>query len=89
MARLIRLRVTCIIKPHPDSPYEAIEAIGGEGWLHQRGEAVANIMKGTCAYYVESEDGIVEIKLYNGIYLRSERDGAATNNLLELGPCPF
>lgn len=84
------LKVTCIDKPQPTSPYEAIRAIGGDWGKHRMAEAVYNIMARKYTYSVGTDDGEVEIKLVKGktgYYLRSEKDGIETNNLLNLEQC--
>lgn len=83
-------KVTCVTKPHPDSPHEAITRLGGPGWNLTRQQVVAAIKDGDTYF---TNDGvklaILEVRTSaSGIeYVQTRADGRLTNNLLELPSC--
>ena len=88
--------ITCVCK---DSDGDII-AIGGKGgWKHSKEEAIRNIKRKICKYYVNVRGQQVQIHvveenrdmlgLLNPIkYLRTNRDNTQVNNLGDLPECP-
>jgi hypothetical protein len=68
----------------------------GQIWRHTTQEAIDNIRHDYCSYFVkidsilaESIIAEVEVATHNGTeYLRTNKDGSLTNNLLSLPECP-
>ena len=91
------VRVTCITKPHPQSPNEHITHIGNPavGWKWTREEVIASIDAGSNTFFVidpntgkRSDVGVVRVAGRNP-YLRTHADGDWNNNLLSLDQCPL
>jgi len=88
-------QVTCINKPHRDSPHEHITHIGNAeaGWRVTRETAIYQIESKTHDYYtIERSTGK---KCYVGVvrehgkhpYLRTHADGKWNDNLLAQSEC--
>lgn len=87
-------QVTCIIKPHPQSPHEHITHVGNPPtWVWRREDAIASIDARSNTFYVldpvsgqRSEVGVCRVE---GIapFLRTHADGNWNNNLLSLNQC--
>jgi hypothetical protein len=90
-------RVTCITKPHPQSPHEHITHLGNPaaGWKWTSEQVIASIDAKTNTFYVidpysgkRSEVGVVR-PASGRPYLRTYADGDWNNNLLSLNQCPI
>jgi hypothetical protein len=90
------VQVTCITKPHPQSPHEHITALGNPPtWIWPREQVIASIEAKTNTFFVldpyngkRSDIGVVRIQ--GGTpYLRTYADGDWNNNLLSLNQCPL
>lgn len=88
-------QVTCINKPHRDSPHEHITHIGNTAaqWRLTREDAIRRIDSGTEQFFtVERQTGK---KCYVGVvrvsgkdpYLRTHADGKWNDNLLAQAEC--
>jgi hypothetical protein len=91
------VQVTCIDKPHPDSPYEHITHIGNPsaGWKWPREKVIESIDAKTNTFYVldpyngkRSDVGVMRPPS-RPAYLRTYADGDWNNNLLSLDQCPL
>lgn len=91
------VQVTCIIKPHPQSPHEHITHLGNPAgnWMWTREQVIGSIEAKTNTFYVleptsgkRADIGVVR---ENGKapYLRTYADGSWNNNLLALNQCPI
>ena len=89
------VRVTCITKPHPQSPHEHITNIGNPdvGWKWTREQVISSIEAKTNTFYVidpyngkRSDVGVVRLPA-SSPYLRTHADGDWNDNLLSLGQC--
>lgn len=89
------VQVTCIVKPHPDSPHEHITHIGNPpSWMWPREQVIASIEAKTNTFFVRdpysgkrADIGVVR-PAQGAPYLRTYADGKWTNNLLSLDQCP-
>lgn len=89
------VRVTCITKPHPQSPHEHITHLGNPPqWVWEREKVIASIEAKTNTFYVldpsgkRSDVGVVR-EPGKAAYLRTYADGYYNNNLLSLNQCPL
>lgn len=91
------VQVTCITKPHPQSPHEHITRLGNPAarWVWSREAVIASIDAGTNTFFVldprtgkRSDVGIVRVQGH-APYLRTHADGDWNNNLLSLNQCPI
>ena len=89
--------VTCITKPHPQSPHEHITHVGNPraGWTWSREQVIASIEGKTNTFYVRdpkpgkrADIGVVRATGH-APYLRTYADGVWTDNLLSLNQCPL
>ena len=89
------VQVTCIRKPHPQSPHEHITHIGNprNGWEWTREQVIASIEAKTNTFYVldpytgkRSDVGVVKSPGREP-YFRTYADGDWNNNLLSLDQC--
>ena len=89
------VQVTCITKPHPQSPHEHITALGNPavGWKWSREDVIRSIDAGTNTFYVldpytgkRSDVGVVRSS-GKAPYVRTHADGDWNNNLLSLNQC--
>ena len=83
-------RITCITKPNPNSKYEGITHVGGEGWYWARERVIQSIENKTNTFHTlvngnRSEVGVVNGQ--NGKYLRTYADSDWDDNLLSLPQC--
>lgn len=93
------VKVTCITKPHPQSPHEHITHLGNPTastpWKWTREEVVASIDAGTNTFYVtDPRSGKrADIKVVRqpakSPYVQTYADGDWNNNLLSLDQCPI
>jgi hypothetical protein len=87
------VRVTCINKPHRDSPHEHITHLGGAAWKWTREDVIASIDARTNTFHVidaaahRSEVGVVNPGNGRARYVRTHADGDWNNNLLALPEC--
>lgn len=90
------VQVTCITKPHPQSPHEHITHLGNPpSWTWAREQVIASIEAKTNTFFVRdphngkrSDVGVVRPP--NGApYLRTYADEQWNNNLLSLTQCPL
>jgi hypothetical protein len=87
-----RYQVTCINKrgDHYD-PHERIQSIGQQAnWKLSEDSAIRRIESGQDSFYVQVGGRTVEVivAVHNGRkYLKTEADGYAPNNLLNLNEC--
>jgi hypothetical protein len=90
------LQVWCISKREHHNPHERITHIGGANpnstpWKMTESAAIIGIESLTYSFYVSVNDKrvMVEVAERNGRkYLKTETDGYAPNNLLDLPECP-
>jgi hypothetical protein len=89
------VQVTCITKPHPQSPHEHITHIGNPraNWKLTREQAIAAIDARQYNFYVvdpyngkRSDVGVVR-PAGRAPYLRTHADGDWNDNLLSLNQC--
>jgi Protein of unknown function (DUF3892) len=88
-------QVTCIIKPHPQSPHEHITHLGNPpSWVWTREQVIQSIEAKTNTFFVldaqtgkRSDVGVVRLT-QGAPYLRTYADGVWNNNLLSLDQCP-
>ena len=94
---MANVQVTCIEKPHPDSPHEHITHLGNPsaGWKWTREEVITSIDTGSNTFFVidpyngkRSDVGVVRAA-GRVPYLRTHADGDWNNNLLSLNRCPL
>ena len=89
-------QVTCIVKPHPQSPHEHISQLGNPPtWQWTRERVIASIDAQTNTFFVldrqngkRSDVGVVR-EAGKAPYLRTHADGYYNNNLLSLDQCPL
>jgi hypothetical protein len=90
------VQVTCITKPHPQSPHEHITHVGnpGVGWTWPREQVVASIEAKSNTFYVldpktgkRANIGVIRVPGH-AAYLRTHADGDWNDNLLSLNQCP-
>jgi len=87
------VRITCIRKPHPQSPHEHITHVGTNGQVWTREQVIAWIDAGAYTFYTldaysrRADVGIVR-EPGKAPYLRTYADGVWNNNLLSLPQCP-
>lgn len=89
------VQVTCIIKPHPESPHEHITHLGNPPkWLWSREQVIASIEAKTNTFFVRdartgkrAEVGVVR-QAGKAPFLRTHADGYWNDNLLSLNQCP-
>ena len=87
------VRVTCIRKPHPQSPHEHITHIGTGQQLWPREEVIRWIDQQDHTFFTQDSSGKradVGVVREDGKapYLRTYADGKWNNNLLSLPQCP-
>ena len=90
------VQVTCIIKPHPQSPHEHITHLGNPPvWLWTREQVINSIDAQTNTFFVRdplngkrADVGVVR-EAGKAPYLRTYADGRWSNNLLSLSQCPL
>ncbi len=91
------VQVTCILKPHPQSPHEHITHLGNPAgnWMWAREKVVESIHAKTNTFYVldpgnrkRADIGVVR-EPGKAPYLRTYADGRWDNNLLSLNQCPL
>jgi len=91
------LLVTCITKPHPDSPHEHITELGNPRahWQASREEVIASIDAKTNTFYTldprtgkRANVGVVHPQ-GRPAYVRTYADGVWTDNLLAMDQCPL
>ena len=90
-------QVTCITKPHPQSPHEHITHLGNPagGWTWTREAVIASIDAKTNTFFVldpahnrRADIGVVR-ESGKAPYVRTYADGIWNNNLLSLNQCPL
>lgn len=91
------VQVTCITKPHPQSPHEHITHLGnpGQGWTWPREKVVESIDAKTNTFFVidsrsgkRADIGVVR-PTGRAPFLRTYADGVWNDNLLSLNQCPL
>ena len=89
------VQVTCITKPHPQSPHEHITHLGNPsaGWKWTREQVIASIDGGSNSFFVKDpytgkrSDVAVVRPAGRAPYLRTHADGLWNDNLLSLNQC--
>jgi len=87
-------QVTCITKPHPQSPHEHITHLGGPSWKWTREQVIASIDQGTNTFFVLDANGkradvcVVDPGQGRPRYVKTRADGYWSDNLLALPQCP-
>jgi hypothetical protein len=90
------VQVTCIDKPHAQSPHEHITHLGNPQarWKWSREEVIRSIEDGTNTFFVQdpytgkrADIGVVRPS-GRAPYLRTHADGDWNDNLLSLNHCP-
>jgi len=91
------VQVTCITKPHPQSPHEHITELGNPsgGWKWTREQVIASIDAKTNTFFVidprngkRADIGVVR-PIGRDPYLRTHADNDWNDNLLSLDRCPL
>ena len=91
------VQVTCITKPHPQSPHEHITHLGNPagGWIWPREKVIESIDERTNRFFVidprsgkRADIGIVRPS-GKAPFLRTHADGDWNDNLLSLNQCPL
>jgi hypothetical protein len=91
------VQVTCITKPHPQSPHEHITHVGNPAgnWKWTREQVIASIEQKINTFFVidrytgkRSEVGVVR-PAGRAPFLRTYADGDWNDNLLSLDQCPL
>jgi hypothetical protein len=91
------VQVTCILKPHPQSPHEHITHLGNPAgnWMWAREKVIESIDAKTNTFYVldpasrkRADIGVVR-EAGKAPFLRTYADGRWDNNLLSLNQCPL
>lgn len=86
------LEVTCINKQDRQDPTQSITHLGGKDW-HNTQQAVINAIENkTHRFYVERSHHdkvwlVVARSRHGNKYVKTEADGEAPNNLLNLREC--
>lgn len=90
--------IRCIVKNDRQSPYEAIEQVGGTNsdgsrWKQSQKQTVQEIDSGEWEYYAEGGNVrrvkvITATSRFGHRYIKTEADGEEPNNLLSLPTCP-
>ena len=92
------VQVTCITKPHPQSPHEHITHLGNPGsatggWMWTREAVIASIDAKTNTFFVldpvggrRADIGVVR-EAGKTPYVKTHADGRWNNNLLSLNQC--
>lgn len=92
------VQVTCITKPHPQSPHEHITHLGNPrssngGWMWTREQVIASIDAKSNTFFVtdpvsgmRADIGVVR-ETGKAPYVRTHADGRWNNNLLSLNQC--
>lgn len=90
-------QITCIVKPHPQSPHEHITHVGNPAsqWMWTRDQVIESIDAKTNTFFVldpatgkRADVGVVR-DAGKQPYLRTYADGKWDNNLLSLNQCPI
>jgi len=89
-------QVTCITKPHPQSPHEHITHLGNPPqWIWTREQVITSIDAGTNTFFVRdpitgksADVGVVRVA-GKAPFLRTHADGYWNDNLLSLNQCPY
>jgi hypothetical protein len=82
--------VTCITKRQHYNPHERIAAIGGATWYLPEDQAISGLMTGKFTLYVTVNGQAVQVIVAHHLgrpYLKTQTDGYAPNNLLNLPDC--
>ncbi|GBR51180.1 hypothetical protein CSR02_03025 [Acetobacter pomorum] len=89
-------QISCINKREHSSPYERIEYVGGitggKRWRITENEAINYILQDEWDFFVSVNGRTVKVVVsqHSGHrYLKTEADGFAPNNLLNLTECPL
>lgn len=89
-------QISCINKRHHSDPHERIEYVGGTSssgrWRITENEAINYILTNEWDFFVSVNGQKVKVivAIHNGRrYLKTEADGYAPNNLLNLNDCPI
>jgi hypothetical protein len=90
------VQITCVSKPHPESPHEHITELGNAaaGWKWPSKRVIASIEAGTNTFFALDpltwKRANVEVVREEGKapYLRARADGVWNNILLLLDQCP-
>ena len=91
------VKVTCILKPHTQSPHEHITHLGNPAgnWKWDRARVIESIDNKANTFYVldsinlkRADIGVVR-EAGKAPYLRTNADGRWNNNLLSLNQCPL
>ena len=91
------VQVTCITKPHPQSPHEHITHLGNPaaGWKWGRDDVIASIDAKINTFYVidpynQKRSNVAVVRpAGKSAYLRTHADGDWNDNLLSLSQCPI
>lgn len=91
------VEVTCITKPHPQSPHEHITHLGNPRvpWKWTREQVIVSIEARSNSFYVidphngkRADVGVVK-PTGRAPYVRTHADGDWNDNLLSLNQCPI
>jgi len=92
------VQVTCITKPHPQSPHEHITHLGNPAgkWKWTREQVIASIEQETNTFFVldpfSGKRANIGVRYPGGLrapYVQTHADGDWNNNLLSLNQCPL
>jgi len=86
------VQITCIRKPHPQSPHEHITHVGNSQGVWTRDQVVGWIDRGEHTFYTSVAGKRADISVRREVgkapYLQTHADGFWNNNLLALPQCP-
>ncbi len=94
---MAEVQVTCITKPHPQSPHEHITHVGNPKarWKWTREQVIESIDSKANIFFVldpksgkRADIGVVRAEGH-APYLRTYADGYWNDNLLSLNQCPL
>lgn len=92
------IEITCVTKTDRYNPHERIRKIGGRNpdgarWSLSQEEAISGIESKKWEFFVQKAGRKVKVIIaksaYGNKYLKTEADGAESNNLLSLNECPI
>jgi len=89
------VQVTCIIKPHPQTPIEHITHLGGAQWTWTREDVIRSIEARTNTFFVlDPHNGTrANVRVVRpagrAAFVRTSPDHGPYDNLLSLNQCPF
>ena len=84
------VQVTCINKRDRENRHESITHLGGANWKWTRSQVIDSINAMSNTFYTFNDGRRADVKVVHGAsgdYVRTQRDGIWTDNLLALAEC--